>query len=100
MVDAGELSSSAAKDVLIAAIDGEGAPRDIALERDLMQMTDVGAIEEAVDAVLEANSDAVAKIRAGDMKPMGYLIGQVMRTSGGKADPTVVQRLVRDKTSS
>ena len=100
MVDADELSSSAAKDVLIATIDGEGAPREIATERDLMQMSDVGAIEEAVDAVLDANADAVAKIRAGDMKPMGFLIGQVMRESGGRADPTIVQRLVRDKTSS
>jgi aspartyl-tRNA(Asn)/glutamyl-tRNA(Gln) amidotransferase subunit B len=99
MVEAGELSSSAAKEVLIAAMDGEGSPRAIAAARDLMQVSDVGEIEVAVDAVLEQNADAVAKIAAGDMKPMGFLIGQVMRETGGKADPMVVQRLVRDKTA-
>ncbi len=98
MVEAGELSSSAAKDVLTATIDGEGSPRDIAEAKDLMQVSDVGEIEVAVDAVLAANADAVAKIADGDMKPMGFLIGQVMRETGGKADPKVVQQLVRAKT--
>jgi Asp-tRNA(Asn)/Glu-tRNA(Gln) amidotransferase B subunit len=48
--------------------------------------------------VLAANSDAVAKIADGDMKPLGFLVGQVMRETGGKADPTIVQQLVRSKT--
>lgn len=100
MVEAGDLSSSAAKDVLAAAIDGEGTPREIAEARDLMQVSDVDAIEVAVDSVLDANADAVAKIAAGDMKPMGFLIGQVMRQMGGRADPKVVQELVRTKTTA
>ena len=99
MVDGGELSSSAAKDVLIAAIDGDGSVRSIAEERDLMQVSDVSAIEDAVDGVLADNPDAVDKIAAGDMKPIGFLVGQVMRATGGKADPTVVQQVLRDRTS-
>ena len=99
MVDAGDLSSSAAKDVLIATIDGEGTPRQIAEARDLMQVSDAGEIEVAVDAVLAANQDAVAKIAEGDMKPFGFLVGQVMRETGGKADPKVVQQLLREKTA-
>lgn len=98
MVDAGELSSSAAKEVLLAAFDGDGSARDIAVARDLIQLSDVGAIEEAVDAVLAANPDAVAKIADGDRKPLGFLVGQVMRETGGKADPKVVQQLLADKT--
>ena len=98
MVDAGELSSSAAKEVLVAAMDDGGDVRAIAEERDLMQVSDVSAIEDAVDSVLAENPDAVAKIASGDMKPIGFLVGQVMRVTGGKADPKVVQQVLRDRT--
>ena len=99
MVDEGKLSSSAAKEVLVAVLDGEGRPGTIADERDLLQVSDAGAIEEAVDRVLSEHTDAVEKIRTGDMKPFGFLTGQVMRHMGGKADPKVVQQLLRDRTA-
>lgn len=98
MIDDNKLSSSAAKEVLIAAMDGEGSPVDIAQARDLLQVSDVGAVEAAVDTVLAENPDAIEKIRSGDMKPIGFLMGQVMRVTGGKADPKVVQSLLRSKT--
>jgi aspartyl-tRNA(Asn)/glutamyl-tRNA(Gln) amidotransferase subunit B len=99
MVDNGELSSTAAKEVLVAAMDGAGDIRSIAQDRDLMQVSDVSAIEDAVDSVLAENQDAVAKIASGDMKPIGFLVGQVMRTTGGKADPKIVQQVIRSRTS-
>jgi aspartyl-tRNA(Asn)/glutamyl-tRNA(Gln) amidotransferase subunit B len=99
MVEQGDLSSSAAKEVLIAAIEGEGSPRQVAEARDLLQVSDVAAIEDAVDAVLAENPEAVAKISEGDLKPLGFLVGQVMRHTGGKADPRIVQELVRAKTT-
>ncbi len=98
MVDDGDLSSSAAKDVLIGVLDGEGSPSEVAEARDLLQVSDTGAIEAAVDQVLAENPDAVDKIEAGDMKPLGFLVGQVMRQMGGKADPKVVQRLLSERT--
>ena len=98
MVGEGKLSSSAAKEVLGAAMAGDGSPRDIAEAKDLLQISDVGAIESAVDAVLADNPDALAKIAEGDRKPISFLMGQVMRHTGGKADPSVVQRLLKDKT--
>jgi aspartyl-tRNA(Asn)/glutamyl-tRNA(Gln) amidotransferase subunit B len=100
MVEGNKLSSSAAKEVLVAAMDGEGSPNEIAADRDLLQVSDVGAIEAAVDGVLADNPDAIEKIRSGDMKPIGFLMGQVMRVMGGKADPKVVQSLLRDKTQA
>ena len=100
MVDDGKLSSSAAKEVLIAVLDGEGNPSDIADARDLILVSDTGAIETAVDQVLAENPEAVEKIQAGDMKPFGFLVGQVMRQMGGKADPKVVQQLLRDRTTA
>jgi Asp-tRNA(Asn)/Glu-tRNA(Gln) amidotransferase B subunit len=99
MVDGGDLSSSAGKEVLIAVLDGEGSPAEIADARDLLLVSDTGAIEEAVDAVLAENADAVDKIRSGDMKPFGFLVGQVMRHMGGKADPRVVRSVLESKTS-
>ena len=95
MTAQGELSATAAKEVLGAALAGEGAPREIAVSRDLLQVSDEGAIEAEVAAVLEQHPDARDKIRAGDMKPIGFLVGQVMRATGGKADPKVVQELIR-----
>jgi aspartyl-tRNA(Asn)/glutamyl-tRNA(Gln) amidotransferase subunit B len=99
MIDDGKLSSSAAKEVLIAVLDGEGTPAGIADAKDLLQISDTGAIEVAVDQVLAENSDAVEKIQTGDMKPFGFLVGQVMRLMGGKADPKVVQQLLREQVS-
>jgi aspartyl-tRNA(Asn)/glutamyl-tRNA(Gln) amidotransferase subunit B len=100
MVDEGKLSSSAAREILTAAMVGEGSPAEIAEARDLLQISDTGALEAAVDVVLADNPDAVAKIAQGDAKPIGFLMGQVMRHMGGKADPKIVQKLLRDKTKA
>ena len=98
MLDENKLSSSAAKEVLVATMDGDGSPAEIAEARDLLQVSDVGSIEAAVDSVLADNPDAIEKIKSGDLKPVGFLMGQVMRVTGGKADPKVVQALLRSKT--
>ena len=98
MVDDGKLSSSAAKDVLTRAMDGEGTPIEIAESQDLLQVSDAGALEAAVDVVIADNPDAVEKIKGGDSKPIGFLMGQVMRHMAGKADPGMVQKILRDKT--
>lgn len=97
MVDEGQLSSSAAKEVLIAVLDGDGSPSAIAESKDLLQVSDTGEIDEAIDQVLAENADAVEKIASGDMKPFGYLVGQVMRQMGGRADPKVVQQLLKSR---
>jgi aspartyl-tRNA(Asn)/glutamyl-tRNA(Gln) amidotransferase subunit B len=98
MIDDGKLSSSAAKDVLTRAMDGEGTPIEIAEAQDLIQVSDAGALEAAVDTVIADNPEAVEKIRAGDTKPIGFLMGQVMRHMAGKADPGMVQKILKDKT--
>ncbi len=99
MVDGNELSSTAAKDVLTAVLAGDGTPRAIAEQRDLLQVTDERAITTLVDAVLADHPGEVARIVAGEEKLIGFLVGKVMRAGGGKADPKVVDRLVRSRTS-
>ena len=91
----GDLSATAAKDVLAAVLAGEGAPREVAEARDLLQMSDSTEIEAEVLAVLGEHPEALAKIQSGDMKPIGFVVGQVMRATGGKADPRMVQDLLR-----
>lgn len=95
----GDLSATAAKGVLAAVLSGEGMPREIAEERDLLQISDVSAIEITVSEVLDEHADALEKVRSGDVKPLGFLVGQVMRATGGKADPRVVQELIRRKAN-
>jgi aspartyl-tRNA(Asn)/glutamyl-tRNA(Gln) amidotransferase subunit B len=99
MVSDGELSSTAAKTVLGGVLDGEGAPRQVAEARDLMQMDDDGALETAVDVAFEAYPDELERLRAGDSKLIGFFVGQVMRSTGGKADPRKVSDLIREKAS-
>jgi aspartyl-tRNA(Asn)/glutamyl-tRNA(Gln) amidotransferase subunit B len=100
MVADGTVSASAAKDVLRGVLAGEGRPRAVAEARDLLQISDTGLIEAEVDAVLAAHPDELARMRAGDMKPVGYLVGQVMRATGGRADPKLVSELLRSRATS
>ena len=60
---------------------------------------ELNAIETEVGAVLDEHPEALEKIRSGDAKPIGFLVGQVMRATGGKADPRMVQELIRRKAS-
>lgn len=97
MVEDGTVSSSAAKDVLQGVLEGEGSPRTVAESRDLVQISDTGALEEAVLGVLGENPDAVESYRGGEKKVVGFLVGQVMRATQGKADPKMVNQILTEK---
>ncbi len=90
----GRLSASAAKEVLGWVLAGEGSPEEVAEARDLVQMSDAGELQGIVDYVLAENPEAVAKLAEGDEKVLGYLVGQVMKASGGKADPKLARELL------
>lgn len=97
MVSAGDLSSTAAKEVLIGVLSGEGTPRTIAEARDLIQISDTGFLETELDSVIADNADAFAKLLHGDSKMIGFFVGQIMRRTGGKADPRMVSEMVRNR---
>jgi aspartyl-tRNA(Asn)/glutamyl-tRNA(Gln) amidotransferase subunit B len=99
MVQQGRLSASAAKEVLTAVMAGEGSPDEVAASRDLLQVSDEGAIAGLIDTVLGAHPEALARLRRGDQKVLGFLVGQVMKASAGKADPKLVNELLRRRTS-
>jgi aspartyl-tRNA(Asn)/glutamyl-tRNA(Gln) amidotransferase subunit B len=100
MIDAGVVSSSAAKEVLDGVLAGEGDPEQVAARRDLLQVTDVEALETAIEAVLAANPRAVDEFRSGGEKVLGFLVGQVMKATQGKADPRAVNQMLRDRLSA
>ena len=91
------ISGKIAKDVFAALWKGEGTADAIIAARGLKQITDTGAIETAVDAVLAANPEQIEQLRAGKDKVLGFLVGQVMKATGGKANPAQVNALLRGK---
>ncbi len=99
MVEVNELSSTAAKEVLVEVVEHGGSPRAIAEQKNLLQVSDEGAVASVVDEVLAnpANAKAVSDVKAGNDKVIGFLVGQVMKKSAGKANPALTQKIIREK---
>jgi aspartyl-tRNA(Asn)/glutamyl-tRNA(Gln) amidotransferase subunit B len=96
LVQDGTISGKIAKDLFETVWSEGGDPRELVETRGLRQVTDTGAIEAAVDQVIAANPDKVAQALA---KPTlaGWFVGQVMKATGGKANPQAVNDLVKRK---
>ena len=94
---AGTVSGPAAREVFDAMAESGGSPARIVEERGLQQVSDTGELESQVDAVIAGQPDAAEKVRAGDPKPIGFLVGQVMRATRGRANPQRVQELLRER---
>lgn len=92
------ISGKIAKDVFDTVWSEGGSPREIVEAKGLKQVTDTTAIEQAVDRIIANNPDKVAQVKA---KPalFGWFVGQVMKASGGKANPQAVNELLRRKLS-
>ncbi|MCP4333333.1 MAG: Asp-tRNA(Asn)/Glu-tRNA(Gln) amidotransferase subunit GatB [Gammaproteobacteria bacterium] len=91
------ISGKIAKQVFDAMWQGEGGADDVIATRGLRQITDSGAIETLIDEVIAANPEQVEQFRAGKEKVLGFLVGQVMKQSRGKANPGQVNTILRDK---
>jgi aspartyl-tRNA(Asn)/glutamyl-tRNA(Gln) amidotransferase subunit B len=91
------ISGKIAKEVFDAMWQGEGGADEIIEARGLKQITDSGAIEAIVDAVIADNPAQVEQFRAGKDKVLGFFVGQVMKQTQGKANPAQVNQLLRDK---
>ena len=97
LVASGRLNDSMARQVLEGVLDGEGGPTAVADARGLELVADDGALEAAVDKVIEANPDVAAKIRDGKVQAAGALIGQVMKEMKGQADAGKARELILAK---
>jgi aspartyl-tRNA(Asn)/glutamyl-tRNA(Gln) amidotransferase subunit B len=91
------ISSTGAKQVL-ATVWKTGEPVETIVEREgLKQLSDTSALDPIVDAVLAENPAQVAELKGGKEKIMGFFVGQIMKRSGGKANPGLVQQLIRKR---
>ena len=96
LIGSGEISSKMAKDLFEILWTEGGDPAELAAKHGMKQVTDTGAIEAAIDALIAANPDQVEKARA-NARLAGWFTGQVLKSTGGKANPAVVGQMVAQK---
>ncbi|MGO4915554.1 Asp-tRNA(Asn)/Glu-tRNA(Gln) amidotransferase subunit GatB [Pseudogemmobacter sp. W21_MBD1_M6] len=96
LITKGDISGKIAKDLFEIVYTEGGTPAEIVEARGMKQVTDTGAIETAVDQIIAANPDQVDKARQ-NPKLAGWFVGQVMKATGGKANPAAVNAIVADK---
>jgi aspartyl-tRNA(Asn)/glutamyl-tRNA(Gln) amidotransferase subunit B len=94
LIEAGVISSKIAKEVFDHVWNGEGSPSQVVETRGLKQVTDTGAIEKAIDEIIAANPDKAAAV-AEKPQAIGWFVGQVMKATGGKANPAAVNEILR-----
>ena len=94
-----EISSTSAKELFHELLAGAHDPRTLAEQKNLLQVSDESAVTAVVDEVLAdpASASSIADIVAGKEKAIGYLVGQVMKRSQGKANPAMAQKIIRQK---
>ena len=93
------ISGRIAKDVFEAMLETGKPAAVIVEERGLRQVTDTGAIEKSIDDILAANADKVAEYKSGKDKLFGFFVGQVMKATGGKVNPAMLNDLLKKKLS-
>ncbi len=100
LVDHGRLTDKLARQVLEGVLAGEGDPEQVVVARGLEVVSDDGPLLAAIDQALAAQPDVVAKIRGGNLGPVGAIIGAVMKATRGQADAARVRELVLERVQS
>lgn len=95
LVDEGVISNKIAKDLLPELIGSESSPRAIVAERGMAQVSDEDTLINAVKGVLAANPGNIAKYKSGKTNLLGFFVGQTMKAMGGKANPTLLNEIVK-----
>ena len=100
LVAEGRLNDKLAKQTVAGVLAGEGTPDEVVRKHGYEVVSDDGALESEVDKALAADPDIAAKLKAGNMKPMGAIIGAVMKATRGRADAKAVSAIVMRKVKS
>ena len=96
-LDAGEINNNQAKEVLTEMFASGKSAENVIAEKGFEQISDVSAIEKIVDEIIENNENQVKAYRGGNEKLFGFFVGQTMKASGGKANPKVVNEILKTK---
>lgn len=97
LIKKGTLSSKLAKKVFAEMVKSDKAPSVLVKELGLEQVSDTGAIEKLVDETLAENSQSIADFKAGKDRALGFMVGQIMKKSRGKANPAMVNEMLLKK---
>jgi len=100
LIDDKTISGKIAKDVFAEMFATGKTPGAIVKEKGLVQISDRSAIEKIVDEVIAANPGEIKQYRAGKTALLGFFVGQVMKASGGKANPQAVNDILKKKLGS
>ncbi|MDD5654859.1 MAG: Asp-tRNA(Asn)/Glu-tRNA(Gln) amidotransferase GatCAB subunit B, partial [Candidatus Omnitrophica bacterium] len=100
LVEDGKINNIVAKSVLNEVLDTKKSPSTIVREKDLLQVSDEGALAGAIQKVLSDNAKSVKDYKAGKTNALMFLVGQVMRGSDGKVNPKVVSELIKKQLES
>ncbi len=97
LIDNGTISSSIGKKVLVELFENPRDPEDIIKEKGWIQISDEGAIKEVVLKIIEANPQSVADYKAGKDRALGFLVGQAMKETKGKANPQMLNKMFAEE---
>jgi len=97
LVDEGTISSKQSKEVFAVMVDSGQMPGEVAAERGLQQMSDSSQLEAIIDTIMQAHPDKVQEYQGGKKGLIGFFVGQVMRESGGQANPKMVNEILSRK---
>ena len=97
LIDKGTISSSIGKKVLVELFENPRDPEDIIKEKGWIQISDEGAIKEVVTKIIDANPQSVADYKAGKERALGFLVGQAMKETKGKANPQMLNKMFAEE---
>jgi aspartyl-tRNA(Asn)/glutamyl-tRNA(Gln) amidotransferase subunit B len=99
-VEDGVISNLVGKDIFVMMMDTGKSAEDIIKEKGLAQVSDEGALEKIVDDIIKDNDKVVAQVKEGKDSAIGFLVGQAMKKSGGKANPKKISDIIRRRISN
>ncbi len=97
LIDDGTISGKIAKSIFEDLIDSDISAADLVAEQGLSQVSDAGELEAVVEQVLSGQDEKIAEYRAGKEKMLGFFVGQIMKATQGKANPKMVNEILRKK---
>ena len=97
MITSGKISGKIAKDVFEKMQDNDKDPHQIVEKEGLIQQSDPKELEKMISAVLSKNKDKMKQYKSGKIKLFGYFVGEVMKSSKGKANPQLVNEILKTK---
>ena len=97
LIEDGTISGKIAKDVFAEMVSGGGAAKEIIEKKGIKQISDKGELEGLISGILEKHPDEISRYKGGDEKLIGFFVGQVMKATQGKANPKLVNEILRSE---